>query len=409
LSELSVLVTRTHPEAPPVQARAISRTHALRFNAGLICIAAAALLSILGIMAISTAYVTPREPDYVARQIIFLVIGVLSAVSVSFPHYARLRRYSYALLAAMLVLLIFVMIPAIPDFLVRPRNGARRWINVGITDFQPSEIAKIAFVFALANYLRLRKNYRRLTGLIVPFALTFVPMGLILIEPDLGTALLFLPTLFAMLIAAGAKLSHVALIIFLGCASAPMMYPFLKPHQKDRIEAMVKQLAGDTSHHDDIGFQGDRAQTLVASGRITGAGKEMATHLVRYNHLPEEHNDMIFAVIGARWGLFGGLSTIGLYLLFLGGGVLVAAMCREPFGRLVAVGFVTIIFAQMTINIGMTIGLLPITGMTLPFVSYGGSSLIANWLMAGVLLNIACRRPKPLEREPFEFDDDDAV
>ena len=407
MSELSLVVTRTHPEAPPVQAREIARTRSLTLNAGLICIAAAALLTILGIMAIATAPVTPREPNYILRQGVFFIVGMLAAAVVAFPHYVRLRRFSYPLLFIVIVLLVFVLVPAVPDFLVRPRNGARRWINVGITDFQPSELAKIAFVLALASYLRLRKNYRRLTGLIAPFALTFVPMGLILIEPDLGTALLFLPTLFAMLIAAGAKLSHVALIIFLGCASAPMMYPLLKPHQKTRIEAMLKQITGDTSHLDDSGFQADRAQTLVASGQITGAGKEMAGHLVRYNGLPEDHNDMIFAVIGARWGLLGGLCTIGLYLLFLGGGVMVAAMCREPFGRLVAVGFIAIIFAQMTINIGMTIGLLPITGMTLPFISYGGSSLISNWLMAGLLLNIAMRRPKPLEREPFAFDEDD--
>ncbi|MCL4211838.1 MAG: FtsW/RodA/SpoVE family cell cycle protein, partial [Phycisphaerales bacterium] len=139
-------------------------------------------------------------------------------------------------------------------------------------------------------------NHRRLFGLFVPFALTMIPMGLILIEPDLGTALLFLPTLFAMLIAAGARKRHIALIIVLGLSCAPAMYPFLQPHQKDRIKAMIAQATGDTRHRDDIGFQADRAMTLVAAGQWSGVGRDTARDLIRYNALPEEHNDMIFAV-----------------------------------------------------------------------------------------------------------------
>jgi cell division protein FtsW (lipid II flippase) len=183
-----------------------------------------------------------------------------------------------------------------------------------VTDFQPSELAKIAYVLALASYLRYRSNYRRLTGLLLPLGLTFVPMGLILIEPDLGTAMLFLPTLFAMLIAAGAKLKNLALVIVLGLALAPAMYPLLKPHQKDRITAMVAQVVGDTRYEQDIGFQGARAMTLAGAGGWTGVGEQHTSALVAYNRLPEDHNDMIFAVIAwppsaripsgasSRWG-----------------------------------------------------------------------------------------------------------
>lgn len=394
-------IARAHPAAPPVTARSITRGSVAVVNAATLCVLAAGALSMLGVVAISTT-----EPGLAMRQAVFLAAGILAAAVVALPHYGVYRSVSYLALAAVVGLLVFVLLPFAPDELVRPRNGARRWINLGVTDFQPSELAKIAFVLALANYLRFRENHRRLLGLFVPFALTLIPMGLILVEPDLGTALLFLPTLFAMLIAAGARKRHIALVIALGLACAPLAYPFLQPHQKDRIKAMIAQVTGDARHKDDIGFQADRAMTLVAAGQWSGVGRDTARDLIRYNALPEEHNDMIFAVITLRWGLFGALFTIGLYLAYLAGGLLTAGLCREPFGRLVAVGCVTIIFAQMSINIGMTIGLLPITGMTLPFVSYGGSSLLALWLSTGLLFNIALRRPRMLEREPFDFEDD---
>ena len=125
---------------------------------------------------------------------------------------------------------------------------------------------------------------------------------------------------------------------------------------------------------------------------------------VTYNKLPEDHNDMVFAVIACRWGMLGGMVVLGTFAVMCAGGLMIAAQCKDPFGRLVPVGIVAILFAQMTINTGMTIGLLPITGMTLPFVSYGGSSMVATWIMVGLLLNIGMRRPLYLARESFEFE-----
>lgn len=383
-----------------LRARAITPQHVVLLNPAWICVAGALLLSILGVIMIGTT-----EPGLAKRQLVFMLIGLLAGGMVALPHYERSRRFAYPLLLLVTMLLVFLLIPGVPEFLVRPRNGARRWINLGSSSLQlqPSELAKIAFVIALAAYLRYRENYRRLLGLLVPFVLTFIPMGLILVEPDLGTAMLFLPTLFAMLVAAGARLKHLVLIAALGLGSAPLMYPLLQNHQKDRIQAVFSQWTGDVSRADDIAFQGDRALTLIGAGGLAGVGREHARDLIVHNALPEEHNDMIFAVICNRWGLLGGLMTLGLYLMFCIGGILTAGLCREPFGRLIAVGIVALLFAQMTINIGMTVGLTPITGMTLPFVSYGGSSLVANWLMAGLLLNIALRRPRMMTRDAFEF------
>ncbi|MDY7109506.1 MAG: FtsW/RodA/SpoVE family cell cycle protein [Planctomycetota bacterium] len=368
-------------------------------NPGWLCVGAALALNALGIITIATT-----EPGYATRQIAHLCLAMIAAAVVAAPHYHWLRRFSMPLLIVVVALLVFVLIPFVPEFIVRPRNGARRWISLYFMDFQPSELAKIAYIIALAAYLRYRKNYRRFLGLLLPLALTFIPMGLVLIEPDLGSAMLFLPTLFAMLIAAGAKLKHLVLIVLLGLAAAPAMYPLLQPHQKARIHALYYQLKGDQRHVQDIGYQGDKAMTLVGAGQVSGVGRRKAADLVTYNHLPEEHNDMVFAVIACRWGAAGALLTWGLYILLFLGGMLTAGQCRDPFGRLVAVGIVAILFAQMTINTGMTVGLMPITGMTLPFVSYGGSSLISVWIMVGLLLSVALRRPQYLVRESFEFD-----
>ena len=385
------------------RARAVPqpRLVALR-NAGWLCVAAAAALSLLGFVAIGTVD-RPADPDYALRHLIHLAIGVLGAALVTIPHYRVAQRISYPLLAVVVGLLIFVLIPFVPEVIVRPRNGARRWIYLFVTDFQPSELAKIAYVLALASYLRFRSNYRRLAGLLLPLGLTFIPMGLILVEPDLGTALLFLPTLFAMLVAAGAKLRHLALAIGLGLVLAPAMYLLLEDHQKDRLRAMAAQVVGDTRYENDIGFQGARAMTLAGAGGWFGVGGEHTSALVTYNRLPEDHNDMIFAVIACRWGLLGALAMWTMYLVLAAGGLLIAAQGKDPFARLVPVGIVAVLLAQVTINTGMVIGLMPITGMTLPFVSYGGSSLVSVWLMVGLLLSIAMRRERYLAPEAFEF------
>jgi rod shape determining protein RodA len=385
-----------------IHVRELHRPRIAWLNAGWLAVGGALMLSVLGITAIATT-----APGLAARQIAFLCVSLLGAAAAATPHYKVLRRFSMPFMLVVLALLVFVLIPQVPETIVRPRNGARRWINLHLMDFQPSELAKIAYILALASYLRYRKNYRRFLGLLLPLAFTFIPLGLILIEPDLGTAMLFLPTLFAMLIAAGAKLRHLVVIIALGLSAAPLTYPMLEPHQKDRINALYYQLRGDDRYVQGIGLQGDRAMMLIGAGGVTGVGPLRAHDLVIHNKLPEEHNDMVFAVICCRWGLIGGVGLWGMFGLCALGGIATAAQCRDPFGRLVAVGIVAVLFAQMAINTGMTLGLLPITGMTLPFVSYGGSSLVSTWLMIGLLLNIGLRRPQFMMREAFEFEQDE--
>lgn len=333
------------------------------------------------------------------------------------PHYRWAAHLAWPAAAATVALLIFVLIPFVPEALVRPRNGARRWISLGVTDFQPSELAKIVFVIVVAQTLERTRKHREYRGLVVIGLAALVPIGLILIEPDLGTSLLFVPTLLAMLVAAGARLKH---LILTGAAGAVLgaaivaaslvfaeqdRYPLLRPHQVVRIQAVMDEIRGDDRHRDERGFQGTQAKMVLGAGGLTGHDEMRTRALVSFSALPERHNDMIFPVVVNRFGLVGALGVIGLYGVWVAGACAVAIMCKDGFGRLVVIGLAAMMATQATINIGMTMGLFPITGMTLPFVSYGGSSLLMGYLMVGVILGVGIRRPPLLWKESFDFSD----
>jgi rod shape determining protein RodA len=385
-------------------------------NPAWLTLLASLALSLLGIYAIDLgAAWSASAPDGNApglsstalRQAIFLPIGLLAALVVATPHYRWLGYFSWVLAGLVLAFLIFLLIPGVPTWLVTPRNGARGWISLGIVDFQPAELAKIAFTLVVAWYLRFRKNHRRFIGLIPPGLIAAGPIALITLQPDLGTACLFVPVLFAMLVAAGAKLRHLAIIVLLAAMALPASYPVLRPHQQERILGLIKQLQGDKSADQDINMQSVTAQRLIAAGGSLGMPAPAARALVHFNRLPERHNDMIFAVISTRFGFVGGLILLAIYLLWILGAILTAASTHDPFGRLICVGLAAFTAAQVFINVGMNLGVLPIIGITLPFISYGGSSLVTVWAMSGLIFSVALRRPRPPFRESFDYDEDD--
>jgi len=367
------------------------------FHLGWAALFAACALSLIGILAIDTT-----EAAFAKKQAVFGVVGVMVAVLICLPNIKRVTRCVWPLYFISLALLLFVMIPGVPEWLVRPKNGARRWISLGLFEFQPSEIAKLAVVMALALWMRAGSELRRLGGFAMPFVLAAPPMMLILIEPDLGTALMLAPAVVAMVLAAGARKRHVVYLIVAVVAIAPLSYPLLKSHQRERVDALFAQLKGDHRYERDIGFQADRAITLIGSGGFAGVGKDRARALVIHNRLPEQHNDMIFAVICCRWGFLGGVLTWGFGMLFAFSALLIALLARDSFSRLVCIGIAATFTAQLLINTGMNVGVLPVTGVTLPFISYGGSSLVALWISTGLLFNLARRRPRGIERlEPI--------
>lgn len=384
-----------------------------RPNAGWYGLGAALALTLLGCLAIGTV-----EPGYAKLQVErWLPVALVVMTLCLLPHPRSLGLAAYPMLVLSVILLAFILVA--PVSLVPVINGQRSWVRLAGFSFQPSEIAKISFVLSLAWYLRYRDSYRTLRGLMVPFVIMFIPVGLILKEPDLGQSLLFAPTLFMMLIAAGAKLRHLFSLVALGALAiglnvavilwAPPELQVLKEHQQMRIKSMISLVQGDDRYVAGAAYQQNKAMTLIASGGAAGYGEERARDVIGFNKLPFSHNDMIFAVIANRWGFVGAMSLMGLYLVLFWSFLLVAARTKDPFARLSCVGFAGMLFTQVTINIGMNIGILPITGITLPFISYGGTSLLAMFIMVGLVLNFASRKAAPLSRPSFEFDNADAV
>lgn len=382
-------------------------------HAGWLSVIAGGLLTLLSIYTIDVALRMPSiEPGgeslagEALKQLIFAGVGVMAAIAIALPHYRFVGRLSWVMMGASVALLIFLILPGVPESIVRPVKGQRCWINLGAFNLQPSELAKVSFVLVAAHYLRFRSSHRTFLGLVPVGLIAFIPIGLIMLQPDLGSVLLFIPALFAMLLAAGARMRHLAVIVLATALAAPGAYPFLAKHQKARIVALVNQLQGSREGADGINFQSFASQALTGSGQITGSTDAHARALVRYNALPERHNDFIFAVVCARFGFLGGVLVLALYAIWLAGALLTAATCKDPFGRLVCVGLAGFIAGQVVINVGMNIGLLPVIGITLPFMSYGGSSLITVWLMTGLVVNIAMRRPLPPYRPSFEWGDE---
>ncbi|HYE02488.1 MAG TPA: FtsW/RodA/SpoVE family cell cycle protein, partial [Phycisphaerales bacterium] len=241
-------------------------------HAAWLSLLAALGLSALSVYAIDVATVleTGAERERLLsglalRQAIFVAVGLVAAVLVALPHYRFVRHLAWPGMWVVLALLVFLLIPGVPSSIVRPRNGARAWINLGPASFQPAEIAKIAFILVLADYLRYRKNHRTLRGLIPPGLIAFVPVGLILLQPDLGSALLFIPTLFAMLLAAGARMKHLAAAVLIACLAVPAAFPILKPHQQKRILGMVALARGSDAGADGINYQSITARTLAGA------------------------------------------------------------------------------------------------------------------------------------------------
>lgn len=358
----------------------------------------ALLLMLVGLTGIERGDELSGKGQFFGRQVVWIGLSLPLMFAATWIPYRNFKRVSYALFWISLALLVVV-------YFMPVKNGSRRWIPLGSINLQPSELAKLAYIMALAHYLMYRSNYRRLTGLLVPFLLTIIPVGLILREPDLGTSLLFLPTLFAMLFAAGARPRHLLLITVLGAAMAPVLWMGMSPEQKSRVVTVFQQQDGGPAPRGD-GYHLHQSKRVLALGGPWGSevsGMPLDDPLAY--HLPAGRTDFIFCLVGERWGLVGCVIVLVTYVVLFGRGLMIAAATNEPFGRLLAVGIVALLAAQTTINTGMTVGLMPITGMTLPLMSYGGSSLLATCLELGLLMNVGMRPGYEVTGAPFRFAD----
>jgi cell division protein FtsW (lipid II flippase) len=361
------------------------------------------------------------------KQILFAGFGCIGFLAVNAINYRRFGAASYWIYGAVLVLLGLLLVGKVVDLPFVPViNGARRWIRIGSSgrsvQLQPSELCKLAYVLAMAWFLRYRSNYRNFTALTGPFVLTVLAMVLIILEPDLGTVLLMMPILLTMLFIAGAKVKHLLIMAALALLVSPALWYQMRPYQRTRISSVVLQsqwvqekaeqhpalgniLMGEKfsrkKWENNWGYHLIRSKYAAASGGATGYGFREGP-FIKYNFLPERHNDFIFAVIAHQWGFFGCLAVLALYAVVVWCGLEIAGSNPEPFGRLLAVGITATITFETIVNVSMTLGLMPITGLTLPLVSYGGSSLVINMISVGLLNNIGRCRPFSVARKRVE-------
>lgn len=315
---------------------------------------------------------------YLKRTLLFGAFGLVALKVLSMQRLANVRRLTGTLLIGAIGLLILLKFIG-----TTPVNGAQRWIPLGPVQVQPSEIAKVALllygVSLLADRPQMTRDLRSMRPILLMAAAV---CGLIMVEPDLGTAMVTACSVAALLIAAGAKLRHLAMIagaILLLVVVAVIM----EPYRMARLTSFIDPGADAAG----AGFQGQQATIALGSGGIFGVG--IGESVQKAFYLPEAHTDMIAAVIGEELGLLGISLLVGLYMLFGYAGFRTAQKAKDRYGRLLAAGLTAMILVQASINLFAVMGLAPLTGVTLPFVSYGNSSLIVTLAAVGLLLNVA--------------------
>jgi len=324
-------------------------------------------------------------------QFTFALLGIGLMYVIGKIDYRRFYDGAYVFYLINVVLLAYVLLGG------RHALGARRWLELGPISFQPSEVTKLALILALGRYLSNRRpslSFNFFTKaqtfwreFFVPFGITSVYMILIFKQPDLGTALMLFGIFIVMLFAGGIEYRIIlGFLIFCLCLS-PLGWSFLKQYQKDRLLVFLNPNIDPLG----AGYTIIQSKIAMGSGQIFGKGWLAGTQS-QLNFLPERHTDFIFSVIGEEWGFVGALLLVYFYFRLISNSLYIAEQVKDPFGVLVTVGIIAILTLQVIINIGMVMGLFPVVGLTLPFISYGRSSLLIFMMMMGFLLNLSRRR-----------------
>jgi rod shape determining protein RodA len=351
-------------------------------NVDWVVLAVALALVSLSAVTLSTLPVG-RAGDVAFRQLAWVGVGLVALIVAASLDYRRLVRA-----APLLYLLGIAALVAVFSF-GRTVSGARRWIVLGSVSVQPSELFKICFVLMAVWWITSRWA-QPLGGAAVAamLAMTAVPAVLIVKQPDLGTALLLVPVLMVLLVGAGIPLRLLGGFGLAGLGIAPLAWlALLKDYQRERVMVFLDPL------RDPLGsaYNVIQAKIAIGSGQLLGKGVAGATQS-RLAFLPERHTDFIFAVFAERWGFVGSLVLLGCYAVLLLRGFDIAASAREPVGRLVALGATALLASQILVNVGMVTGLLPVVGIPLPLMSYGGSSMLVSLTALGLLLSVRMRQ-----------------
>jgi rod shape determining protein RodA len=339
-----------------------------------------------GLVALSSAVkfgTSDQQAALFTRQLVWYAAGTVAMVFAFLFNYKSYERWAHFIYLACLLLLIAVL------FYGKYVAGSRRWLALGPVSIQPSEMIKLAVILVLAKYYArvVRTDGIQMRELVTPVVLTALPFILIVRQPDLGTAMVV--ALIAGSMTLYVKIERRTLLVLAGSGALmiPLVWSVLKGYQKQRIMTFLDPERDPLG----AGYHIIQSKIAIGSGMLTGKGYLKGSQNT-LEFLPEQHTDFIFSVLSEEWGLVGGGLLLTLFLLILLGGLQIAQRSRDPFGTILAVGVTAMIAWQVFINIGMVMGLLPVVGVTLPFISYGGSSVITNMAGVGLLLNVSMRR-----------------
>ncbi len=328
--------------------------------------------------------VASKSPGLYTNQLLWFGLGMAATALILLFHYSALSRTAYLIYFANILLLVAVLVVG------KSTLGAKRWIGFGAFRIQPSEIMKLSTVIMLAKYF---ETDRTIGGygfkeLLLPTLLVAVPAFLIMMQPDLGTAMVILFTYASMMLFMKIKPKTLITIVIAAMIAMPVAYKYgLKPYQRQRIISFIDPMADPKGS----GYNSIQSMIAVGSGQIFGKGYRQGTQS-QLNFLPEHHTDFIFSVYSEEWGFLGSMVLLALYLIFMLNGLSVAHQSHDKFGVLLAFGIMSIFFWHVVINMGMVMGLLPIVGVPLPFMSYGGSSLMTSIIGVAILTNIANKK-----------------
>jgi cell division protein FtsW len=317
---------------------------------------------------------------FLKRQVVWAVVGLTALIGVLGQDYRKLERWAPLLYLVSVLLLIVVLIPSVGTKV----NGARRWLRFASLSFQPAEFAKFVLIIYLSRLLAKKgervREFR--DGLLPPFILAAAVVGLIALQPNYGTALVIFATVGALLFVAGTRVSHLALV---GLGLAPLVGLLLiqAPHVRGRVLAMVDPSQASPRFL----YQLDQSQLALGRGGSLGIG--LGDGMQKLFYLPEPHTDFIFAIVGEELGFAGAIAVLGLFGLLLWRGIRIGLKVSDPFGCYLALGITCLIVIQGAVNVGMVVGLLPTAGLPLPFLSFGGTSLVMTLFGVGILLSIS--------------------
>lgn len=339
------------------------------------------ILALGGLVVLYSAVGGSGNGDYVWRQAARFGVGLALMITIAMTGHEKIyRRYAYLLYAIALLLLIVVFLTGSIGM------GARRWLALGFLNLQPSELMKVAMVLALARYFHDRSFSQGIgfTNLIVPLLMILLPTALIVKQPDLGTSILLIAVGMAVIVAAGLKWKVFLAVLSMIAASLPLGWNMMHDYQRRRILTLFSPEKDPLG----AGYHIIQSKIAIGSGGIFGKGF-MAGSQSQLNFLPERHTDFIFSVLAEEWGFVGGLLLLSIYCLIIFRTLIIATMASDRFGLLTVVGLTALFGFQVLVNMGMVVGLLPVVGIPLPMISYGGSSMLTLMIAMGLMARVS--------------------